>query len=109
MTLPAAQRAITTARTSQGFSYTLKAPYEKAMQRYAQRPHSQNFRTFPFRRSCISITHLRLFQVKAWGTKLSASGRVKPHNALRHLAHNLTKGVWLVMHVDDLTGKSNNA
>ena len=54
MTLPAVHRAVTTARTSQGFSYTLKAPYEKAMQRYAHLPHSQNLLTCPFLRSYIS-------------------------------------------------------
>lgn len=58
MTLPAAQRAVMTARTSQGFSYTLKAPYEKAMQRYMQRPHAHNFFTLPCCRSCDTLTSL---------------------------------------------------
>ena len=59
MTLLAAQRAVMTARTSQGFSYTLKAPYVKAMQRYMQRPHAHSFLTLPCCRSCSTLPTLK--------------------------------------------------
>ena len=56
MRRPAVQRAVKAALTSHGFSYTLKAPYEKAAPRYRNRPHSHSFLTRPFLSSCsISI------------------------------------------------------
>ena len=60
----AVHRAISTARTSQGFSYTLKAPYEKAMQRYMQRPHSHNRLMLLLLRSCRCISSLLDREIK---------------------------------------------